>query len=293
MVKYLKRHSIPDTIFVIFNYILLVAVAFVTIYPFWTVVVKSLTNYSVDALTGKKSTFLDFSAYSYILENREIYTAFFFTIGVVVLSTILHVLITVLIGYPFSRKDFKGRNIMLIFVLFTMIFSGGLIPYYILIRDLGLRNNPLVYILSGLVSGFNIIIAKKFFSSIPKSLEESAKIDGASDFAVLFRIVLPTSKPIISTIALWFAVGKWNDWMTGMLYMTKGKYLLIQNVLQEMLIQNTGMGNMLGLGQSDKFMLMENVKMAVVVVAIVPIVCIYPFVQKFFIKGMLLGSIKE
>jgi len=293
MVKYFKRHSIPDTVFVVLNYLALVLVAVVTAYPFLSVVLKSLTNYSVDTVTGMKKTFLDLGAYSYILENKDIYTAFFFTIGIVALSTLLHVLITVLVAYPFSRKDLKGRGIMLIFVLITMMFSGGLIPFYLLIRTLGLRNNPLVYVFVGLVSGFNIIIAKNFFSSVPKSLEESAKIDGASDFSVLFRIILPTSKPIISTIALWFAVGKWNDWMTGLLYMSKGKYLLIQNVLQEMLIQNTGMGNMLGLGQSDKFMLMENVKMAVVVVAIIPIVCIYPFVQKYFIKGMLLGSIKE
>jgi putative aldouronate transport system permease protein len=287
------KSGLADRTFMFFNYLLLAFVAFTTAYPFLTVIVKSLTTFKVDAISGAKRTILDIGAYSYILKNESIYSSFLLTILVVVISTVLHLLITVLIAYPLSKKKLKGRIVILVYVVLTMVFSGGLIPYYLLIRDLGLRNNPAVYVVVGLVSGFNIIIAKNFFSSIPQSLEESAKMDGASDFTVLFKIVLPTSKPIISTLALWFAVGKWNDWMTGLLFMSKGKFLIIQNVLRDMLIQNTGMGNMLGLAQSDKFMLMDNVKMAVVVVATLPIICVYPFVQKYFIKGILLGSIKE
>ena len=183
---------------------------------------------------------------------------------------------------------------MLIFVLITMIFGGGLIPHYVLItQQLDIDNTILVYILPGLVSGFNIIIAKNFFSGIPASIEESARIDGASDFQIFWSIVLPLSKPIVATISLWFAVGKWNDYMTGMLYMTNSDSLLIQNVLRDMLIDNSGMGNMLGLGQSDAFMLAENIKMAVIIIATIPIVCVYPFVQKYFIHGVMLGSVKE
>ena len=128
-----------------------------------------------------------------------------------------------------------------------------------------------------------MMVTKNFFTSLPPSLEESAKIDGADDFKTLFSIVLPMSKPIISTVALWFAVAKWNDWMTGVLYMSKGKYLLLQNVLRDMLIKSNGMNDALGMGQSENYLLMDNVKMAVIVIATVPIVCIYPFVQKYFI----------
>ena len=165
-------------------------------------------------------------------------------------------------------------------------------PYYILIGDLGLRNNVMVYIVPGLISGFNVIVARNFLAGIPSSLIESAKIDGASDFTVFFKIILPLSKPIICTIALWFAVAKWNDWMTGLLYIQQADLKLLQNVLRDMLISGSGMNDALGLGTSEKFMLMENIKMAVIIVATVPILCVYPFVQKYFVKGIMVGAVK-
>ena len=285
-----KTRSIK--LFPIVNGIVLSAVGLVTVFPILYVLYKSLTTYSVDAM-GHKSTKFDFGAYEYIFRDDAILKAFLLTAFVVIVSTALHVFITMLAAYPLSKENLKGGKIMLIFVLVTMVFSGGLMPYYILIGDLGLRNNVMVYIVPGLISGFNVIVARNFLAGIPSSLIESAKIDGASDFTVFFKIVLPLSKPIICTIALWFAVAKWNDWMTGLLYIQQSDLKLLQNVLRDMLISGSGMNDALGLGTSDKFMLMENIKMAVIIVATVPILCVYPFVQKYFINGTMLGAVKE
>ena len=279
-------------LFPIINGTILSMVGLVTVFPLLYVLYKSLTTYSVDKL-GNKSTSFNFGAYEYIFRDDSILKAFILTAFVVIVSTALHVFVTMLAAYPLSKENLKGGKLMLIFVLITMVFSGGLMPYYILIGDLGLRNNVMVYIVPGLISGFNVIVARNFLAGIPNSLIESAKIDGASDYTVFFRIVLPLSKPIICTIALWFAVAKWNDWMTGLLYINQGDLKLLQNVLRDMLISGSGMNDALGLGTSEKFMLMENIKMAVIIVATVPILCVYPFVQKYFIKGTMLGAVKE
>lgn len=292
MVKKRRMCAARERVFQLVNGFFLCLVALATVFPLLYVLYKSLTIYSVDPM-GVRRTFLDLGAYQYIFRDDSIGKAFFLTAGVVVVSTVLHVLVTMLAAYPLSKSDLKGRRVMLGFVLITMVFSGGLMPYYILIGDLNLRNNVLVYIIPGLVSGFNIIVARNFITGIPVSLEESAKIDGASDLTVFYRIVLPLSKPIICTIALWFAVAKWNDWMTGLLYVRQADLKLLQNVLRDMLISGSGMNDSLGLGTSDKFMLMENIKMAVIIVATVPILCIYPFVQKYFINGTMLGAVKE
>lgn len=289
----LKRIAPADLIFRLFNGFFLTLFAAATALPLVYVFFKSLTSYRASE-TGLRTVELNSGAYSYIFGDDKIYGAFFLTVGVVIISTVLHIAVTLLAAYPLSKKHLRGRNAMLIFVLITMVFNGGLIPYYVLItQQLDIDNNLLVYILPGLVSGFSIIIMKNFLGSILPSLEESARIDGATDFRVLFSVVLPLCKPIIATIGLWFAVFKWNDYMTGMLYMTKGKYQLIQNLLRDMLISNQGMGNMLGLGHSETYMLMDNVKMAVIIIATVPIICLYPFVQKYFIHGVMLGSVKE
>ena len=289
-----RKASPGERAFRLSNGVILSIVGAITALPFLYVFIKSLISYQGDPVTNTKRTILGFKAYAYIFEDERIFRAFILTVFEVIVATILHVAITLLAAYALSKKHLRGRKAMLIFVLITMIFGGGLIPYYILItQQLDIDNTILVYILPGLVSGFNIIIAKNFFLAIPTSIEEAARIDGASDFQILWSVVLPLCKPIIATIALWFAVGKWNDYMTGMLYMTNSDSLLIQNVLRDMLIDNSGMGNMLGLGQSEAFMLADNIKMAVIIIATIPIVCVYPFVQKYFIHGVMLGSVKE
>ena len=170
-----------------------------------------------------------------------------------------------------------------------MLFSGGLIPYYILIKDLGLRNNILVYVVTGLLSPYNIIIVRNFISGIPEEIFESARVDGSGEVRTLLRIVFPLSGPIVATISLWEAVGKWNNWMTGILYVTDKDKWMIQQYLRNILITTT---NQSGVVDPDVMALSDNIKMAAIVVSILPIIIAYPFVQKYFVKGTLLGSVK-
>lgn len=286
--KYFGK-STGDKVFNIINYILFIVLTFVCFYPFFHVLKTSLVvNKLVDDVPVKV---LSFESYFEILNNDGLLKAFGLSIGVVIVYVILHVFLTMLSAYPLSRSYLKGKKFILLFLVITMLFSGGLIPYYILIRDLGLRGNVLVYIIPGLISPFNIIIARNFIQSIPSEIFESARIDGANEAQILFRIVFPLSGAIMATIALWSGVGKWNDWMTGVLYMTKEKDLwMIQQFLRNILITaSSGQGVV----DPEIMMMAEGVKMAAIVISIVPIIVIYPFVQKFFVKGVLLGSVKS
>lgn len=276
--------------FQIVNYVLFLLFGFIMLYPFIYVIKISLEN--IRLIDGVATKVYNFTAYGLVLANKKIYSAFFLTIFVVLVHTALHLALTFIAAYPLSKKHFKGRNVLLFFVLFTMLFSGGLIPSYILITQvLGWMDNLLVYIIPGVMTGFNIIIVKNFLQGIPESLEESAKLEGANDMQILFRIYIPLSLPIAATVALWAGVGKWNNWMTGVLYITDSDLYVLQNILRDMLVAaNT---STTGQGADRELMAMaDNVKMATVVIGTLPIVCIYPFVQKYFVKGMLIGSVK-
>ena len=277
-----------DVVFNIFNYLLFAVLIFICFYPFFHVVKTSLVSNKL--IDGVPTKVVSFEAYLEILQNDGLLRAFLLSIGVVAIYVVLHVFFTVLSAYPLTKKNLKGKKAILLLLVFSMLFSGGLIPYYILIKDLHLFNNPLVYIIPGLISPFNIIIVRNFIKGIPEEIFEAAKIDGASETKILFNIVFPLSGPIIATIALWAGVGKWNDWMTGVLYMSNSKDLwMIQQFLRNILITaSTAQGTV----DKDIMMMAEGVKMAAIVISIVPIIVIYPFVQKFFVKGVLLGSVK-
>lgn len=289
--KWLKRYfgmSVGSIVFNAVNYLLFLGFAFCMFYPFWYVVSHSLRSYTL--IDDVPRLVYSFKAYVIVFGNSGLVTSFLLSVGVVVAHVVLHVVVTMLAAYPLSKRDLRGRTGILLFITFTMLFSGGLIPFYLLIRDIGLRDNILVYILPGVASGYNVVIAKNFVQSIPDSLTEAAKIDGAGEFTTLVRIVFPLSMPIIATVALWAGVGKWNDWMTGMLYVTDPDMRMIQNFLRSILISasSTGQGGV----DSDVMSMAEGVKMAAVVVSIIPILLVYPFLQKYFVKGVLLGSVK-
>ena len=289
--KWLKRYfgmSVGSIVFNAVNYLLFLGFAFCMFYPFWYVVSHSLRSYTL--IDDVPRLVYSFKAYVIVFGNSGLVTSFLLSVGVVVAHVVLHIIVTMLAAYPLSKRDLRGRTGILLFITFTMLFSGGLIPFYLLIRDIGLRDNILVYILPGVASGYNVIIAKNFVQSIPDSLTEAAKIDGAGEVTTLVRIVFPLSMPIIATVALWAGVGKWNDWMTGMLYVTDPDMRMIQNFLRSILISasSTGQGGV----DSDVMSMAEGVKMAAVVVSIIPILLVYPFLQKYFVKGVLLGSVK-
>lgn len=280
---------------IVFNvclYAVFLGFAFVMFYPFWHVLSQSFTETIVTDI-GPREQF-GIAAYTYLLTNKDIWWRFCWSLIVSVIFTVLHVFFCMLSAYPLSKKYLRGRVKILVFIVFTMLFSGGMIPFYVLMGELGLMNNPLIYFLPGLVSGFDIIICKNYLQGIPESLAESAKLDGANDYTIFLVIYLPLSLPIMATIGLWAFVGKWNDWMTGVLYMSRYPDLqLIQTLLRTIL--NTS-GSMSGDGSSISSDIISKgsaVRMAIVVFGTLPIVLMYPFIQKYFVKGVILGSVKE
>ena len=292
LVRFFEKYfgkSFGDILFNSIVYVAFLILLIICLYPFVYVLARSLTVIDTSGESPKTKIGLD--AYITIMNDTGIFKSFLLSVGVVIVFTVISVFITVLSAYPLSRKGLSGRKILIFYVLFCVLFSGGLIPYYILIKDLHLRNTILVYIVTGLLSPYNIIIVRNFVSGIPDEIFESAKIDGAGEFKTLLRIVFPLSGPIVATISLWEAVGKWNNWMTGVLYVPtdKNKWM-IQQYLRYILITATNQSG--GGGDQEIMMLSDNIKMAAVVISILPIIIAYPFVQKFFVKGTLLGSVK-
>lgn len=278
-----------DIIFNIVVYLIFLIFIFLCLYPFIYVLIDSLTL--VDTSGDVNKTYFSFDAYTLVFKNDSLFASFMFSVLITLVSTVLSLVITILAAYPLTRKNLKGRKIILLFVIFAMLFSGGLIPYYLLIDQLGLVGNPLVYIVVGLVSPYNIIIVKNFIASLPEDLMESSRVDGAGELRTLFQIVLPLSGPIIATVALWVAVGKWNDWATTLYYMgdQKKSLWMFQYYLQEILKTAS---NDSPTFDPSVVALAKNVKNSAVIISILPIVIVYPFIQKYFVKGVLLGSVK-
>ena len=282
-----QRFTIADVVI----YTVLGLVTLTMIIPFLNIIAISLSDYA-SAVKDKSMLLpknLNFSAYG-ILFNVEVYRAIAVTAFVVVTNTVLHILLCMMAAYPLSKKELPGRQLMLLYVLFAILFNGGTIPFYILInKTLGLSDSLLVYILPGVVNAYTVILMKNFIKQIPDSLEEAAFIDGASYVGIFFKVIMPLSKPIIATMALFNGVGVWNNWFSAVLFIKNKKLFLIQNVLREMLIENN-MGS-LGHANLDKSYDV-SVKMAAIIIAIIPVVIIYPMIQKYFIKGMFVGSVK-
>lgn len=271
-------------------YIVLGLLVATMIIPFMNIVAISLSGY--EAAVSNTSMLipkdLTFSAYE-ILLKPEVYRALAVTTFVTIANTALHIVLCMMLAYPLTQKNLPGRKLLMTFTLIPMLFSGGTIPMYILYKELGLCDNLLVYILPGVVSAYTVILMRNFITQIPASLEEAALLDGANYAQILVRIIFPLSKPIIATMALFNAVGVWNNWFTGVLFIHNDNLKLIQNVLRDMLIE----GNMGAFGQLTQQQSYEtSVQMAAIVVAIVPIFLVYPFIQKYFIKGMYIGSVK-
>lgn len=267
-------------------YFIFLLVTLTMVLPFLYVIVKSFEGY--DVTSGVMVEVYTFSAYKTVLGDLSIVWTFLRTVAVVVVGTAINVFLTILTAYPLSKSHLRGKNVIILFIVFPMLFSAGMVPNYLLIDSLGLKDNILVYILPQLMGSFNIIVAKNFLQGIPESLEEAAKIDGAGNYRILFSVFMPLSLPIIATITLWVAVGKWNDYMTGLMYISDHDLYLIQNHLRDLLVtsrsnetQNPGLLN------NDEAVIMANI-----VIVTLPIFIAYPFVQKHFVKGTILGSVK-
>lgn len=282
--------------FEVINTLIMLAVCFVTLYPLWYILINSL-NESQDAMRGGiywLPRLFSLQSYKVVFSDLSILNSFKVTILRTIFATILNVFFTSMVAYAISKKYLIGRKIYVAIGTVTLFFSGGLIPYFLLIKSLGLYDNFLVYILPGMFNFFNLIIFQSFFRELPASLEESAKIDGANDFKIFIRIILPLSKPVLATIALFVAVSNWNDYFMGVLFTNKESLLPIQTFLYR-IISQTGSNQMLSAlpsGQKMNSVTSESIKLATMVVTTLPIVFVYPFVQKYFAKGLILGSIK-
>ncbi|GGG58999.1 carbohydrate ABC transporter permease [Paenibacillus radicis (ex Gao et al. 2016)] len=290
--KQKKKFNVADLII----HLILIFLTVCTIFPFYNVLLMSFSN---SVAISKQVVYLipttfDISAYSYIFNEPRFLKAFLVTLFVTVVGTSINLFATLTGAYVLSKNGFPGRKIVMSGIIFTMFFNGGLIPFYLTMKNLGLINNLFVMVLPVAINTFYMIICISFFRTLPAGLEESAKIDGANDIQVLYKIILPISMPMVATITLFYAVDRWNEWWHGVLFMTDINLLPLQALLRELLtnyqqvlssistniiVQNTGLHP-------------EMLKMAVLVVSVLPIVCLYPFMQKYFAKGVMIGSIK-
>ena len=285
--------TLAGRMFGIINYLLLTIIGLITIIPFVHVVAGSFTT-SAEMATKKFvliPTDWSIEAYRFIFSTNTIFKAMGVSIGTTLVGTVISMFITALMAYGLSRRDVDGRKVIMFLVVFTMLFHGGLIPTFLVVKELGMIDTYAALILPTAISAFNLIILKNFFQNIPEGLEESAKIDGCSDFGILFRIVLPLSMPAIATISLFYAVTYWNTYMSAILYINESAKWPIQVLLRQIVVLASGMDVSSDL-DSVTPPPAQSIKMAVIVVATVPILAVYPFLQKHFAKGAMIGSIK-
>lgn len=285
------RRSAGSVIFDTLNLLILCLLAFSTIYPFWDTLVvsfsslKSYLSSSVHLWPKEWSV----EGYSYMLSNPLLWTSYGNTLFITIVGTCINMLITIMTSYVLSKTYLRGHRVMTFLCVFTMMFSGGIIPTYMVIKDIGLLNSVWAMIIPTAISTYNMIILRNFFSAMPRELEESATLDGCTEIGVLFRIVLPVSLPAITTVTLFYAVDHWNDFFSAIMYINKQKSWPLQLFLRSMLYENEAAYQS---GGESLFLLGQPMKMAAVMMAIIPIMCAYPFFQKYFTKGVMTGAIK-
>ncbi|HWU47667.1 MAG TPA: carbohydrate ABC transporter permease [Humibacter sp.] len=279
-------------IFDIVNLVFLTVVGLLALAPFLFVLVRSLASES--ELTARPFFLwpdrVDLSAYAAIFTTSSFTRAIVTTVLVTAVGTVIQLLLTVTMAYPLAKRDLPGRNAILMGVVVTLVFSGGMIPTFLIVKQLGLLNTYWALILPLAINPFSLIIVKNFFQNLPAELEESAKVDGATELGVLWRIVLPLSKPILATFALFYAVGIWNDFMSPLLYLNDSSMWTLQMFLQQV----TAATDLTTAQQADPSYIppTQGIKYAVIVVATIPVLIFYPFLQKHFAKGMLIGAVK-
>ena len=290
----MNKRTNGEKIFAVFNYIVLALVMLCTLYPCLYVLFASLSD--ANAFYGNSGLLLrpaGFSMESFkaVFNNSMIWTGYANTLFYTVAGTTCSVIFTVIAAYCLSRKNLPGKNIIVMGMMFTMYFSGGMIPHFLVVRGLGLLDTRAAMIVPGLISTYNFIIVLTYFKGLPESLEEAAIIDGANEWTVLFKILLPLSKPVVSVIALYYLVGLWNNFMSALLYInTPSKYPL-QLVLREILFQGK-MTQDANVQVDDIKTSEETIKYAVMVVSTLPVLCVYPFIQRYFVKGVMIGAVK-
>lgn len=287
-----------DKIFTVANYLVLCILLIIFLYPLIFIVSSSFS--STEAVVAGKVWLLpvEFSlkGYKAVFSYKQIWTGYGNSLFYMIVGTTINITLTILAAYPLSRKDFYGRNFFMFLFLFTMLFSGGLIPNYLLVNELGMLNTRWAMIIPNAMSVFNVIITRTYFKmTISDELHEAAKMDGCSDFRFLRSVVLPLSGPIIAVMSLFYAVGHWNAFFNALIYLRNQDLFPLQLILNNILVQNEVDPEMFVDVESQAAIagLRELLKYSLIVVASVPVLVIYPFVQRHFVKGIMIGSVKE
>ncbi len=271
-------------------FVILLIYAIAVIFPFYYAFLVSISPEHVylntPVLIWPKE--VTFEAYKTVFQNAQLWSGFRITMFLLIVGTLYQLFFTVITGYALSRNKWFGKNFVMNMILITMFFGGGLIPYYYLITSLGLYNTIWVMVIPGAIDTFNMLLMRNYFASLPKELEESARIDGANDIEIFVKVYLPLSLPMLATVGLFFAVGNWNSWYNGMLYIQNPDLKPLQLVLREMIVTSSTMID----NPDPSKVYSEGLVMASIFFTIVPMMCFYPFLQKFFVKGIVVGAIK-
>ncbi|MCT1902107.1 carbohydrate ABC transporter permease [Oceanobacillus sojae] len=298
----MRKFQLSDKGFDVLNTIFVTIIVLLIVYPLIFVLSASISSPSA-VNTGKMWLWpvdISFSGFKTVFQNDAIWSGYRNTIIYTVVGTILHLVILLPCAYALSRKEIVGKQFIMWFILFTMLFNGGLIPTYLVIQSLGMIDTIWAIVVPNVVGAWSILVARAFFQqSIPDQLVEASKIDGATDFQIFFKIVLPLSLPIIAVMALFHAVGLWNQYFNALIYLSDETKYPLQLILREILILNEGMTGGAGTEGGSVNSFAEQIetasliKYAVIIVSSLPLLIVYPFVQRFFVKGVLIGSVKE
>lgn len=288
--------SASEVIFDAANVILLCLLSIVTLYPFLYVLFASISTPADfvqhrGILLWPKGFSLD--SYRMVFENPNIIRSYLNTIFYVAVGTTLNILMTALGAYGLSRKNVMWKSTIMMLIVMTMFFDGGLIPKYLLMKNIGLLDTYWALIIPSAMTTWNLIIMRTAFQGVPDALEESARIDGANDWTILFRIIIPLSLPVIAVMVLFYGVWHWNKWFDALIYLRDRDLFPLQLILREILIQNDTNSMMTSVGGGDRMPVGETIKYATIMVATLPILFLYPFLQKYFVKGVMIGAIKE
>lgn len=293
--KQKMKTSLGDKIFVVINSAILICLCFVTLYPIWYVLCASLTSNTY--LVSHPGIMLwphevTFGAYKMAFSHPLLLSGYKNTLLILAVSLPINILMTLFAGYFMASKDVMFKPLIQGLIMFTMFFSGGMIPAYLNIRSLGLYNSFWALVLPGALSVYNSIICKTAIESVPESLKESAYIDGANDVIILFKIIVPLIKATLAVLLLYYGVGHWNAWFNASIYLKDNDKLPIQNIMRAILIANSNVLNSAAAENDQVNQFAEAIKYSTIILTTVPVLCIYPFIQKYFVKGVMIGAVK-
>lgn len=294
MHRTINRTNFGDNIYLFLCYFFIIFLCAITIFPLLYVISASLSD-ATDVMRGDVFLIpqnITFRAYEVVMNFKGIWISYFNTIYYVVVGTIINIFMTALAAYPLSRKKWRARKFFSFFIVFTMWFGGGIVPFFLLIKNLGLMDTRLAILIYPAISAFYVIIMRTYFEGIPSELEESAKIDGANELIILVRIIIPVSLPVIASIGLFYAVARWNSFFWEMIILSSADKMPIQVILQRIIFAGQlGQEMEKGLTRGEATIPI-TIKYACIVITALPIIMIYPFLQKYFVKGVLIGSVK-